>query len=154
MELSRRQICHNYRTLSSFGTSSFLLSYGGHNAIPHNDLWISREVSSFTYPLLPYSKRSDIRTLRSVQQRNFYPYIAEPGVYHHWQCPRLYLCFAIVCYQTAGRSLSRGRIHEIFGSHAASNRNQLPTGMTLFTSFPRLLSGLQWCPRYYAGFTL
>ena len=49
------------------------------------------------------------------------PYAVEPGVCCHQQCPRLHLCFATACYQTAGRSISRGRIHGIFGFHAASS---------------------------------
>ena len=80
--------------------------------------------------------RQEVRYQRYevYKQRNFYPYIAEPGVYHCWQCPRLHLCFATVCCQTAGRSISRGRIHKIFGSHAASNRiNYLQDDV--FTSF-------------------
>ena len=68
-------------------------------------------------------------------------YAAEPRVYRFRQCPCLHLCFATACYQSAGRSLSRGRIHGIFGSHAVSRRMNHLQNHVIFTSL-RVLSGL------------
>ena len=81
------------------------------------------------------------------------PYAAEPRVCRFQQCPCLHLCFATVCCHTAGRSLSRGRFHKIFGSYAASSRMNHLQNCLIFTSLG-FLSGLQWCPSYYGGFTL
>jgi len=68
--------------------------------------------------------------------RKLYPYIAEPGVCRRRQCPRLHLCFANACYQTPCRSISRGRIHGIFGSHAASNRINTYWNILISPVFP------------------
>jgi len=55
-------------------------------------------------------------------------------VYCHQHCPRLHLCFATAHYGTAGRSISRSRIHGIFGSHAAANRINTYWNIPNFTS--------------------
>ena len=113
--------------------------YGGHNAIPHNNVTILREVNSYS---IPHPKRDIGRSgVTKLKNKVLNPYAVEPGVCCHQQCPRLHLCFATACCQPASRSLSRGRIHGIFGSHAASRRMNHLQNSVIFTSL-RFLSGL------------
>ena len=127
-----------------FHRYGFHVLYGGHNAIPHYNVTILREVNSYSIPHL--SKREIGRSgVTKLKNEVLNPYTAEPRVYRFRQCPCLHLCFATDCYQAAGRSLSRGRIHGIFGSHAASRRMNHLQNSVLFTSL-RFLSGLSRCP--------
>lgn len=82
------------------------------------------------------------------------PYAVEPGVCCHQQCPRLHLCFATACYQTAGRSISRGRIHGIFGFHAASshiNYLQECAAFHLLSTSYQVCSGVTLLREFYTA---
>lgn len=123
--------------------------YSGHNAIPHSNVTILREVNSYSIP----PKAIGQSGVTKLKNKVLNPYAAEPRVCRFRQCPCLHLCFATACCHTAGRSLSRGRFHKIFGSYAASSRMNHLQRRSPFTSLS-VLSGLQWCPPYYGGFTL
>ena len=114
--------------------------YGGHNAIPHNNVTILREVNSYSIPH-PAEREIGQSGVTKLKNKVLNPYAAEPRVCRFRQCPCLHLCFATACCQSAGRSLSRGRIHGIFGSHAASRRMNHLQNCVVFTSL-RVLSGL------------
>ncbi len=74
-------------------------------------------------------------------------------MYCHQHCPRLHLCFATACYQTAGRSISRSRIHGIFGSHAAASRINYQQNTPFSPPFGRshlVHSGITLLREFYA----
>ena len=108
--------------LREFGLPRYELHvlYGGHNAIPHNNVTILREVNSYSIP--PLRRRDRIVGVTKLKNKVLNSYAAEPRVYRFQQCPCLHLCFSTACCHTAGRSLSRDRIHKILGSYAVSKR--------------------------------